>query len=67
MLKKLIKIKLGFWDNVRKYTGKKLIEIKLGFLGHERMLSTTFFKFNTVELLLFIAQMRLTGLKVFEA
>ena len=31
MLKKLIEIKLGFWDNVRKYKGKKLLEIKLGF------------------------------------
>ena len=33
MVKKRIEIKLGFWDNVRKYNGKKLIEIKLGFLG----------------------------------
>ena len=33
MVKKHIEIKLGFWDNVRKYNGKKLIEIKLGFLG----------------------------------
>ena len=23
MVKKLIEIKLGFWDNVRKYNGKK--------------------------------------------
>ena len=28
--KNLIEIKLGFWDNVRKYNGKNLIEIKLG-------------------------------------
>ena len=29
---KLLVIKIGFWDNVRKYNGEKLvIEIKLGF------------------------------------
>ena len=32
--KKLIDIRLGFWDNVRKYNGKKLMEIKLGFLDN---------------------------------
>ena len=32
MIKKLLEVKLGFWDNVRKYNGKKLLEIKLGFL-----------------------------------
>ena len=31
MLKKTIEIKLGFWDNVRKYKGKKHLGIKLGF------------------------------------
>ena len=28
---KLIEIKLGFWDNIRKYNGKQLLEIELGF------------------------------------
>ena len=31
MLKNLLEIKLGFWDNVQKYSVKKLIEIKDGF------------------------------------
>ena len=30
-VKKLIEIKLGFWDNVQKYNDKKLLEIKFGF------------------------------------
>ena len=38
MVKRLLEIKRGFWDNVRKYHGKNFLEIKLGFLGHERML-----------------------------
>ena len=29
-------MKLGFWDNVRKYNGKKLIEIKLGLWDNVR-------------------------------
>ena len=31
MLKKLIDIKLRFWDNARKYYGKNFLEIKLVF------------------------------------
>ena len=55
--KQLMKIKLGFWDNVLKYNGKKLLEIKLGFWDMNACCQPRFFKFNTVELVLFIAPM----------
>ena len=36
MVKKLLEIKLGFWDHVRKHNVKKLTEIKLGFWDNVR-------------------------------
>ena len=35
---KLLEVKLGFWDNVRKYNCKKTFRDKPWVLGHERML-----------------------------
>ena len=55
--KKLIEIKLGFWDNVQEYNGKTLLEIKLRFWNMNACCKPRFFKFNTVELVLFIAPM----------
>ena len=34
--KKLLVMKFGFWDNVRKCSGKKLLVIKLGFWDYVR-------------------------------
>ena len=55
--KKLLEVQLGFGDNVRKYNGKKLLEIKLGFWDRNACCKPRFFKFNTVQLVIFIAPM----------
>ena len=36
MVKKLLDIKPGFWEHVRKNNDKKIIEIKLGFWNNVR-------------------------------
>ena len=63
---KMLEIKLGFWDNVRKYNGKKFLEIKLGF-GDMNACCKPRLKFNTLELVLSIAPMWLISLNVFGA
>ena len=57
MVKNFLEIKFGFWASVRKYTSKKLLKIKLGFWDMNACCKPRFLKFNTVELVLFIAPM----------